>query len=117
MTPGLTVTGGVGDAPIGGSEGVGVAIPTGTEGVGTGELKTGGKLGDGRTGLTSGMAGEGTASEGSGVGDGRRPAKVATWPSTAVLVTCAEAEIGKNSTVAQTEARSSTGVRSAGHGA
>jgi hypothetical protein len=116
MTPGLTVTGGVGDAPIVGSEGVGVAIPTGTGGVDTGELKTGGRLGDGRTGLTAGRAGDITGTEGRGVGDGR-PATEATCPSIAALVKWAEAEIGKNRTAAEAYASTSTGVRSNRHGA
>jgi len=50
----------------------------GIDGVGTGEVEIGGRLGEGKTGgVRTGMLGEGTVSEGSGVGDGR-PTRVAT---------------------------------------
>ena len=69
--------GGVGDAPIGGIEGDGLML-LGIDGVGTGEVEIGGRLGEGKTGgVRTGMLGEGTVSEGSGIGDGR-PTRVAT---------------------------------------
>ncbi len=50
---------------------------TGIDGVGSGEVKIGGRLGEGKAGgFTTGTLGEGAASEGSGVGDGR-PGRVA----------------------------------------
>jgi hypothetical protein len=53
-------------------------MPTGTDGVGSGDMETGGTLGEGRTGgLMTGTPAEGTGSDGSGVGDGR-PSTAAT---------------------------------------
>jgi hypothetical protein len=101
---------GLGEEPIGGSVGVGVAL-TGSDGVGSGEALIGGKLGDGRTGVgrtgvgRTGKLGVGTGSVGRGTGDGKSTARL--WAGRAAIrfeVRVAAAEVGKTTAASAAEA-------------